>query len=184
MFRWTARHLASVLLSCLMLGAPTAGASSFTSEQRAEIIGILREALRSDPSILREALEALRTSYRTRQDEAAHAAIALKRDSLLADPADPVAPAGHLADPGAGREDSWALAAETSTAAAASSARIATAPISPASSARTSRPARRSKSWKRNRRSPRSDRTQDRLSLHFEERLSCLHDCRSLPVYY
>jgi protein-disulfide isomerase len=98
MFRWTARHLASVLLSCLMLGAPTARASSFTSEQRAEIIGILREALRSDPSILREALEALRTSYRTRQDEAAHAAIALKRDSLLADPVDPVAgnPAGDV----------------------------------------------------------------------------------------
>jgi protein-disulfide isomerase len=82
----------------LLLGAPTAGASSFTPEQRAEIIGILREALRSDPSILREALEALQTSYRTRQDEAAHAAIALKRDSLLADPADPVAgnPAGDV----------------------------------------------------------------------------------------
>ena len=71
MFHWTARHLASVLLSCLLLGAPTAAASSFTQQLRAEIIGILREALRSDPSILREALAALRTSYRTRQDEAA-----------------------------------------------------------------------------------------------------------------
>jgi hypothetical protein len=91
MFRWTARHFASVLLSCSLLGAPTAWASSFSPEQRAEVIGILREALRSDPSILHDALEALRTSYRTRQDEAAHAAIALKRDSLLADPADPIA---------------------------------------------------------------------------------------------
>jgi hypothetical protein len=61
MLGWTARHLASVLLSCVLLGAPTAGATSFTPEQRAEIIGILREALRSDPSILREALEALRS---------------------------------------------------------------------------------------------------------------------------
>jgi len=98
MFRSTARLFAPVLLSGLLLATPAAWAGSFTPEQRAEIVGILREALRSDPSILRDAVQALQVDEGARQDKAARAAIAKNHDALQADPADPVAgnPAGDV----------------------------------------------------------------------------------------
>ena len=92
--------LATALLagSLLVAAAPGARAASFTPEQRAEIVAILREALRSDPSILRDAIQALRAAEGAQRDQAVHAAIARNRAALAADPADPVAgnPAGNV----------------------------------------------------------------------------------------
>lgn len=86
---FAAALLAGSLLATAVSGAWAA--ASFTPEQRAEIVAILREALRSDPSILRDAVRALQADEGARQDRAARAAIARDRDALLADPADPVA---------------------------------------------------------------------------------------------
>ena len=64
-------------------------AGSFTEAQRAEILGILRDALRSDPSILREALEGLEAADRREREGASRAAIAAHAEALFRDPADP-----------------------------------------------------------------------------------------------
>jgi protein-disulfide isomerase len=61
----------------------------FTEAQRAEIVGILRDALRSDPSILRDALEGLEAAERREREGAGRAAIAANADALFRDPADP-----------------------------------------------------------------------------------------------
>jgi protein-disulfide isomerase len=73
-------------------------ASSFTPQQRKEIVEILRNALRSDPSILRDAIEALQADEGKRQDAEARANIAALADALTRNPADPVAgnPAGDV----------------------------------------------------------------------------------------
>jgi protein-disulfide isomerase len=66
-----------------------ARAAEFTPAQRAEIVQILRDALKQDPSILRDAVNALQSEDGDRQQAASRAAIAAARDTL-ADPADPV----------------------------------------------------------------------------------------------
>ena len=48
--------------------------SQFTPEQRAEIVNILRTALKSDPSILRDAVVALQADEAQRQDASSRAA--------------------------------------------------------------------------------------------------------------
>jgi protein-disulfide isomerase len=78
----------SVLFALLALVAlpRLAPAEPFTDAQRGEIVQILRDALKRDPSILRDAIEALR------QDEAQRRAEALRAASgHLVDPSDPVA---------------------------------------------------------------------------------------------
>lgn len=60
-------------------------ADQFTPAQRAEIVQILRDALKQDPSILRDAVTALQADESGKQREAL---IALK--DKLVDPADPV----------------------------------------------------------------------------------------------
>jgi protein-disulfide isomerase len=65
-------------------------AAEFTPAQRAEIVQILRDALKQDPSILRDAVGALQADEGDRQQAASRAAIAAVRDTLI-DPADPVA---------------------------------------------------------------------------------------------
>ncbi|MEJ0017161.1 MAG: DsbA family protein [Acetobacteraceae bacterium] len=74
-------------LLCLALGlsALPARADEFTAAQRAEIIQILREALKQDPSILRDAVNAMQADETDRQK----AALAAVKDKLI-DPADPV----------------------------------------------------------------------------------------------
>lgn len=78
-------------------GGP-AFAQGFTEAQRAEIVGILRDALRSDPSILREALEGLETAERREREGASRAAIAAHAEALFRNPADPAIgnPAGAV----------------------------------------------------------------------------------------
>ncbi len=74
-----------VLLALIILPR-LAAAEAFTPAQRDEIVQVLRDALKRDPSILRDAIEALR------QDEAQRKAQALRAETgHLVDPADPVA---------------------------------------------------------------------------------------------
>ena len=82
------RSAVLLTLALLVLGRPAA-ADGFTPQQRDEIVRLLRDALRSDPSILREALAGLQADDARRQE-------AVSRDvkmlgSKLIDPADPVA---------------------------------------------------------------------------------------------
>jgi protein-disulfide isomerase len=79
------------LLAALLLAAPggLALAQGFNEAQRAEIVGILRDALRSDPSILREALEGLEAADRREREGLSRAAITANAEALFRDPADP-----------------------------------------------------------------------------------------------
>jgi protein-disulfide isomerase len=72
------------------LFAGRAMAQSFTDAQREEIVAILREALRRDPSILRDAFAAIQAAEERERAEAQRAGIAAHRAALFADPADPV----------------------------------------------------------------------------------------------
>jgi protein-disulfide isomerase len=80
-------HILRLLLPCLAasLFSLSAWAAEFTPVQRAEIVQILRDALKQDPSILRDAVAAMQA------DEGDHqrAALAAVKDTLV-DPADPV----------------------------------------------------------------------------------------------
>lgn len=67
-----------------------AAAQGLTEEQRAEVLGILRRALREDPSILREAMAAMDAAEEASRAEAQRAAIQQNADALFRDPADPV----------------------------------------------------------------------------------------------
>lgn len=70
---------------------PPPGPSAFTAQQRREIVDILRQALRTDPTILRDAVTALQNDESERQDGAARAVIASQREELLRIQGDPVA---------------------------------------------------------------------------------------------
>jgi protein-disulfide isomerase len=80
----------TAFLLVLSLQPRLALAEAFTAEQRAEIVRIVREALRQDPSILREAVEAAQADETRRQQQAARGAIATHQAELR-NPADPVA---------------------------------------------------------------------------------------------
>ena len=94
------RALPAAALAVALASAPwgPAFAQGFTEAQRAEIVGILRDALRSDPSILREALEGLETAERREREGASRAAIAAHAEALFRNPADPAIgnPAGAV----------------------------------------------------------------------------------------
>jgi protein-disulfide isomerase len=79
----------AALMIFLPLRVATA-AESFTPAQRAEIVTILRDALKQDPTILRDALEAMKDDDTHREADAASAAIAAHHAALVA-PDDPVA---------------------------------------------------------------------------------------------
>ena len=85
------RVLLAAALAVALATAPggSALAGSFTEAQRAEIVGILRDALRSDPSILREALEGLEAADRREREGLSRAAITANAEALFRDPADP-----------------------------------------------------------------------------------------------
>ena len=67
-----------------------ARAESFTQAQKAEIVAIVRDALKQDPSILRDAITALQADEGERTQETTRAAIAQAKEQLVT-PADPVA---------------------------------------------------------------------------------------------
>ncbi len=86
----TRRALLGAALPALAAApAARALAQGFSETQRAEIVGILRDALRSDPSILREALEGLEAADRREREGLSRAAIAAHAEALFRDPADP-----------------------------------------------------------------------------------------------
>src|SRR6478735_7826048 len=66
-----------------------ARADSFTPQQRAEIIAIVRDALKQDPSILRDAVTAMQADESAKTQANTRAALAKLGDSLVS-PADPV----------------------------------------------------------------------------------------------
>jgi protein-disulfide isomerase len=86
------RFIFLLLLTPLLLLAPPAPARAdpFTPTQRDEIVRIMREALKQDPTILRDAVEALQADEGSRQDAAARTAISGSRQALTGDPADPM----------------------------------------------------------------------------------------------
>ena len=66
-----ARLTASLFVAILLLAGPArAQNASFTAEQRAEIITIIRDAMRQDPSILRDAVTALQEDESRQQNQA------------------------------------------------------------------------------------------------------------------
>lgn len=70
--------------------AGRAMAQAFTDAQRAEIVDIVREALRRDPTILREAFGALQAAEERDREDAQRGAIAAHRQELFDVAADPV----------------------------------------------------------------------------------------------
>jgi protein-disulfide isomerase len=81
-------RLIGLFLLCLGACLPTgsAAADQFTPAQRAEIVQIMRDALKKDPSILRDAVSAMQAD----ESEQQRAKIAALGDKLIS-PADPVA---------------------------------------------------------------------------------------------
>jgi protein-disulfide isomerase len=65
--------------------------SDFTSRQRDAVIGIVRDAMRSDPSILREAVQTLIAENDRESRSRQNAQLAEYHAALTRDPADPVA---------------------------------------------------------------------------------------------
>lgn len=82
------RFLLAPLLVLPFLLAP-ARADSLTPAQRQEVVTVLRDALKRDPSILRDALAALQADDARQQDDASRSRIAALGPRLV-DPADPV----------------------------------------------------------------------------------------------
>ncbi len=80
----------SLAASLILLWAPGAKAAEFTPDQRTEIVAIMRDAMRQDPSILREAVVALQADEGERTQQAARTAIA-RAHAQLVTPADPIA---------------------------------------------------------------------------------------------
>ncbi len=80
------------LLPALLLASLTgaAAAQNFTPAQRQEIVGILRDALRTDPGLLRDALKALEADDARQQDRVTRDVLALLAGKIV-DPGDPVA---------------------------------------------------------------------------------------------
>ena len=76
-------------------GAVPAREGSFTPAQRSEIVAILRDALRTDPSILRDAVGALQADESRQQAGATRDALAAHRQALVAAAGDPVAGDAH-----------------------------------------------------------------------------------------
>ena len=82
----------------LVQAAAAETASVFSPAQRAEVVAILRDALKTDPTILRDAILALQSQDRVGQEAAARSAIQTLGPALTHEAADPVAgnPAGDV----------------------------------------------------------------------------------------
>jgi protein-disulfide isomerase len=87
------RLLTFGLTACLLAFTPVAShqarAGQFDGAQRAEIIAIVRDALKQDPSILRDAVVALQNDDGEKEKIAARDALAAAKDTLIT-PNDPI----------------------------------------------------------------------------------------------
>jgi protein-disulfide isomerase len=88
----------ALLAATLALAGGPARAQGLTPQQRQEVVTILREALRSDPSILRDAVAAMEQAEERERANQAQGAIRRHAERLFRDPADPVRgnPAGSI----------------------------------------------------------------------------------------
>ncbi|WPB85806.1 DsbA family protein [Sediminicoccus rosea] len=86
--RQTTKRRGLLALAALVPG--TAMAQGLTPEQRAEVVQILRDSLRQDPSILRDALSSLELAEETERAAAQTRAIASRAEALFRDPNDAV----------------------------------------------------------------------------------------------
>lgn len=84
------KFLTVLCLTALLLASPPARAAGFSADQRAEIVEIIRDALKRDPSILRDAVTALQADETAREQANARSALAAARDKLIT-AADPIA---------------------------------------------------------------------------------------------
>ena len=73
------------------LANPLQQLGSFTTQQRQEIIALIRDALRTDPSLLRDAITALQMEEERQKSSAARGAISELNQALTRNPGDPVA---------------------------------------------------------------------------------------------
>lgn len=80
--RWARAGLLALGVVATSMGG-TARANAFTDAQRAEIVNILRDAMKQDPTILQDAIEALRSFEAMREQAAGKAAVANVRDRLI-----------------------------------------------------------------------------------------------------
>ena len=88
------RSLRAALLAGLCAALPAMSAHAdpaFSPAQRAEIIGIVRDAMKSDPSILHDAIKALQADEDAKAAAAAQAAVSAHRPQIFNDPADATA---------------------------------------------------------------------------------------------
>ncbi len=86
------------VLLALLCWPALAADTAFTPDQRREIVEIMRQAMKDDPSILRDAVVALQAADQAREAADLKTQLSEKRQALVADPADPVAgnPKGDL----------------------------------------------------------------------------------------
>ncbi len=85
---------ALLLATALLLGAPALAADpapSFTPDQRREIIQIVRDALKADPTILRDAVVSLQADEQARDQADMKSRLAANQHALTATFGDPVA---------------------------------------------------------------------------------------------
>jgi protein-disulfide isomerase len=88
-------HRSALLLACVVLSGTAlipvpSRADEFSSAQRAEIIAIMRDAMKRDPSILRDAVVSLQADDAEREKTASRGAVMAAKDALVTED-DPVA---------------------------------------------------------------------------------------------
>lgn len=83
MMRFMIRALTAVQVGILALASFQARAEPFTPAQRAEIVDIVRDAMKRDPTILRDAVVALQADDGEHEKAAARQALVASKDSLV-----------------------------------------------------------------------------------------------------
>ncbi len=95
---WFRRTAGCMALGLVLWSGPGLAnpAGGFTPEQRAAIVSIVREALKTDPSILEDAIVTLRATAQQRADADTKAAVEANRVALAGQPGDAIVgnPAG------------------------------------------------------------------------------------------
>jgi len=90
MIRPPSALLLPALVCAVLAGETSARAEAFTPAQRAEIVAVVRDALRQDPSILRDAVAVMQADDSQKARTKTTAAIAASRDTLVT-ASDPIA---------------------------------------------------------------------------------------------
>jgi protein-disulfide isomerase len=89
-FHRIAAVLGCVSVAAALAGAPPARADGFTPAQRAEIVSIVRDALKTDPTILEDAITTLRANAARKEDAVNAAAVKRNAAALSGQPGDSI----------------------------------------------------------------------------------------------